>query len=77
MGPFSRNGTVQAKLRYGAYGILRSPGWIENHIVFEGHVTMIGVECQMRQTWTKSSDDEFQFVNEERLADGSWGYVDK
>ncbi|MBZ5617696.1 MAG: hypothetical protein LAQ69_03005 [Acidobacteriia bacterium] len=61
----------------GAYGILRSPGWTENRIVFEGHMTMIGVECEMRQTWTKVSNDEFGFVNEEKLGDGSWGYVDE
>jgi|HubBroStandDraft_4_1064222.scaffolds.fasta_scaffold351776_2 hypothetical protein len=31
----------------------------------------------MRQTWTKVSGDEFRFVNEERLPDGDWGYVDE
>jgi len=61
----------------GAYGIMRSPGWDGNHIAFEGLVTMIGVECVMRQAWTKASDDEFRFVNEEKLPDGTWGYVDE
>jgi hypothetical protein len=73
--PFSRQWMYL--LMDGAYGIMRSPGWIENRIVFEGHLTMIGVECHMRQTWTKVSEDEFRFVNEERLADGAWGYVDE
>ena len=41
---------------------------------FEGHVAMIGVECDLRQTWTKVSGDGFGFVNEERLPDGSWGW---
>jgi hypothetical protein len=64
-------------LAEGAFGILRSPGWARNRIVFTGHVTMIGVDCEMRQTWTKTSDNQFAFLNEEQLADGSWGYVDE
>lgn len=73
--PFSRQWMFV--MLEGAYGILRSGGWIDNRIVFEGHVTLIGVECELRQTWTKASDDEFGFVNEERHADGAWGYVDE
>jgi hypothetical protein len=73
--PFSRQWIYV--LLEGAYGIMRSPGWIDGRIVFEGHVTMIGVECELRQTWTKVSDDEFRFVNEERLPDGAWGCVDE
>ena len=61
----------------GAYGILRSAGWSGNRIVFKGPMMMIGVDCQLRQSWTKTSDDEFSFVNEEMLSDGSWGYVDE
>jgi hypothetical protein len=38
---------------------------------------MIGIECEWRMRWTKTSDDEFGFVNEERLADGSWVYIDE
>ncbi len=38
---------------------------------------MIGVDCELRQTWTKVTDDEFRFVNEEQLADGAWAYVDE
>jgi hypothetical protein len=72
--PFSRQWMYV--LLEGAYGILRSPGWVENRIVFEGPMTMIGVECTLRQTWIKVSDDKFRLVNEERLADGIWGYVD-
>jgi hypothetical protein len=54
-------------LAEGAYGILRSPGWTANRIVFEGRMTMIGVDCELRQTWTKVSDDEYIFINEEQL----------
>jgi hypothetical protein len=61
----------------GAYGVLRSPGWSGNRIVFTGPMMMIGVDCELRQSWTKTSDDEFAFVNEEKLGDGSWGYVDE
>jgi hypothetical protein len=64
-------------LAEGAYGILRSPGWTDSQIAFTGLMTMIGVECEWRMTWTKASHDAFGFVNEERLADGSWSYIDE
>ena len=38
---------------------------------------MTGVNCVLRRTWKKKSDDEFSSVNEEKLADGSWGHVDE
>src|SRR5262249_33358653 len=62
----------------GSYGVLRSAeGWIGNQIVFTGLLTMIGINCEWRMTWTKSSDDAFGFINEERMSDGSWSYIDK
>jgi hypothetical protein len=64
-------------LAEGAYGILRSPGWTDNRIVCAGHMTMIGVDCEMRQTWIKTSDDRFSYLNEEQLPNGSWSYVDE
>jgi hypothetical protein len=64
-------------LAEGAYGILRSPGWTGNQIVFAGRMTMIGVDCEWRLTWNKATDDQFSFLNEEQLPDGSWGYVDE
>ena len=73
--PFSRQWIYL--LMDGAYGIMRSPGWEGNRLVFEGRVTMIGVDCDLRQTWTKNGDEKFRFVNEEKLPDGSWGYVDE
>jgi hypothetical protein len=42
--PFSRQWMYL--LLEGAYGIMRSPGWVENRIVFEGLVTVIGVQCE-------------------------------
>jgi len=64
-------------LAEGAYGILRSPGWDGNRLVWTGEMTMIGVNCVLRQSWEKKSDDQFSFINEERLEDGTWGYVDE
>jgi len=64
-------------LTQGSYGLLRASGWTGNQIVFTGLMTMIGVECDWRMTWTKASDDEFRFVNDEKLADGSWAYIDE
>ena len=74
--PFSRQWIYV--LTQGSYGILRSPqGWIEDRIVFSGLMTMIGIDCEWRMTWTKESDDAFSFVNEELGAHGSWEYIDE
>jgi hypothetical protein len=64
-------------LTSGSYGILRSPGWESGRIVFTGAMTMIGIDCQWRMTWTRGGSDAFGFVNEEQLADGSWSYIDE
>ena len=72
--PFSRQWMFG--LAEGAYGILRSPGWKGRCMIFTGHMTMIGVDCEIRQTWTKKSDHEYGYVNEERLRNGKWSYVD-
>jgi hypothetical protein len=73
--PFSRRWMYV--LTNASYGVLRSPGWDGNQIVFTGPMSMIGVDCEWRMTWTKTSDDEFRFVNEEQVADGSWSYIDE
>jgi hypothetical protein len=62
----------------GSYGILRSPeGWTGDQIVFSGWMTMLGIDCEWRMTWTKSGEDQFGFVNHERKDDGSWEYIDE
>jgi hypothetical protein len=52
-------------------------GWVGNQIAFHGTMTMLGVECQWRMTWTKTNNTVFGFVNEEQLLDGSWAYIDE
>jgi hypothetical protein len=65
-------------LTRGSYGMLRSKeGWVGDQITFHGLMTMIGIECNWRMTWTKVSNDEFGFVNEEQLQDGSWAYINE
>jgi hypothetical protein len=64
-------------LAEGSYGVLRSSGWTGNEIVFTGLMTMIGLNCEWRMRWTKTNGDEFGFVNEEQLSDGSWSYIDE
>jgi len=74
--PFSRQWIYV--LTRGSYGILRSAqGWIGNRIAFSGLMTMIGINCEWRITWTRNSVDEFSFINEEEAADGSWAYIDE
>ena len=57
--------------------MLRSPNWSGNRIVYTGRMTMIGIECCWRLTWTRTDADRFGFVNEEKLPDGSWRYIDE
>ena len=65
-------------LARGSYALLRSAnGWQGNQIVFTGPMLMIGIDCEWRMTWSKSSDDQFRFVNEEKTEDGTWAYVDE
>ena len=74
--PFSRQWIYL--LLEGAYGILRSAsGWNGDQIVFSGLMTMIGMNCEWRMTWTKVDDNQFQFVNEEQTLDGAWVYIDE
>jgi hypothetical protein len=74
--PFSRQWIYI--LTRGSFGMLRSKaGWAGGQITFSGLMTMIGVECEWRMTWTKISDEEFRFVNEEKTAAGYWGYIDE
>jgi hypothetical protein len=73
--PFSRQWIYL--LAQGSYGMLCSPeGWIDDRIVFSGDMTMLGIECQWRMTWTKN-DDAFGFVNEQLGADSSRQYIDE
>ena len=74
--PFSKR-LIYVLIR-GSYGILRSEGgWAGRRIFFSGLMTMIGIDCEWRMTWTKVSDDEFGFVNEERDDSGSWACIDE
>ena len=74
--PFSRQWIYV--LMKGAYGMLRSTeGWVGGRIAFSGLMTMIGLTREWRMTWTKAGDDQFGFVNEERIEDGSWAYIDE
>jgi hypothetical protein len=57
-------------LTNGAFAILRSPGWKGDQITFTGTMTMVGVTCEWRMTWSRHGSDEFGFTNEERTADG-------
>jgi hypothetical protein len=74
--PFSRQWIYL--LMSGAYGILRSPArWSGESIEFSGLMTMIGVNCEWRITWTRKGLDQFSLVNEECDEDGSWAYIDR
>jgi len=65
-------------LMTGSYGILRSAaGWGGDRIEFTGLMTMIGINCEWRMTWTREGADVFSFVNQERNHAGDWDYVDE
>lgn len=61
----------------GLYGVLQSDGWQGDRIVFVGKLTMLGVDCELRQTLTKKSEDEAHILNEEELPDGNWQVTDE
>jgi hypothetical protein len=74
--PFSRRWIYV--LAQGSYGVLRSSdGWAGNRIVFLGMMTMLGIDCEWRMSWTRHGDGEFSFVNERLGGDGSWEYIDQ
>jgi hypothetical protein len=74
--PFSRQWIYL--LTKGSYGMLRSAeGWKGDSIAFTGLMTMIGINTEWRMTWTRQGPDRFAFVNEERVSDGSWAYIDQ
>ena len=61
----------------GLFGVLQSDGWKGDAIVFTGPLTMLGIDCELRQTITRKGPDEFHILNEEKLADGSWRETDE
>ena len=64
-------------LTNGAFGVLRSTGWTDNQIALTGTMTMVGVTCEWRMTWSRHGDDAFTFVNEEKTTGGDWAYIDE
>ena len=61
-----------------SFGLLRSSGgWTDAGISFSGPMTMIGLDREWRMTWTTTGDDAFKFVNEERVSNGDWIYIDE
>jgi hypothetical protein len=74
--PFSRQWIFL--LMTGSYGVLRSAaGWNGDKIEFTGLMTMIGIDCEWRMSWTREGADAFSFVNEERNDAGAWDYIDE
>jgi hypothetical protein len=73
--PFSRRWMMT--FTEGIYGVLQSTGWRGDTIVFEGTLTMLGVDCELRQTIEKQGNDEFHIANEEKLPDGNWKITDE
>ena len=61
----------------GLFGVLQSDGGQGDLIVFTGPLTMLGVDCELRQTITKKSADKFHILNEEKLPDGTWRETDE
>jgi hypothetical protein len=61
----------------GLFGVLQSSGWEGDTIVFSGRLTMLGIDCELRQTITKKRPDEFHILNEEKLPDENWRETDE
>lgn len=60
------------------WGVTRSStNWTESKIVVEGHMTIRGVECDLRQTMERVKPGEFVVFNEQKRPDGSWIPIDE
>jgi hypothetical protein len=59
------------------YGVLQSKGWRRDSIVFTGCLTMLGVDCEIRQTISKRSVQEFCTLNEGKIKEGAWVVTDE
>jgi hypothetical protein len=59
------------------YGVLESKGWRRDSIAFTGCLTMLGVDCEIRQTVSKGSADEFYTLNDEKIREGTWVVTDE
>ena len=44
---------------------------------FTGCLTILGVDCEIRQTISKRSADEFYTLNEEKIKEGTWVVTDE
>ena len=64
-------------LARGGYGLGSREGWEGNRLVFARRMTMLGVDCDWRMTWTRTNHDRFQFVNQELLPGRTWAYFDE
>ena len=59
------------------YGVLESKVWQRDSIVFTGCLTMLGVDCEIRQTISKRSADEFYALHEEKIKEGTGVVTDE
>jgi hypothetical protein len=59
------------------YGVLPSKGWQWDSMVFTGCLTILGVDCETRQTISKRSADESYTLNEEKIKEGTWVVTDE
>ena len=58
-------------------GVLQSKGWQRDSIVLTGCLTMLGVDCRIRQTISKRSADEFYTLSEEKTKQRTWVVTDE
>ena len=59
------------------YGVLQCKVWQRDSIVFAAWQTMLGVDCEICQTISKRSADEFHRLNEEEIKEGTWVVTDE
>ncbi|HEY2726842.1 MAG TPA: hypothetical protein VGI61_06690, partial [Parafilimonas sp.] len=59
------------------WGSQISNGWQGNKIVFYGTISLSGIKCNERQTWSKISMNQFHILYEEKLQNHTWFAVEE
>ena len=57
--------------------MLQSKGWQRDSIVFAKCLSILAVDCEICQTISKRSADEFHTLNEEEIEEGTWVVTDE
>lgn len=59
------------------WGVGTTSGWINNELVFEGEMRIIGDLSMWRNKLVKIDEDHWKYANDELQSDGTWRAIDE